>query len=183
MRARSRAASFAVHSAIGGRLVWALSLSAVLTLCGAAKAQNDVNLPALPSGAAAPAGQTAPVFAEVTGNDVLIRSGPGTNFYPCGRLSKGDHVQVVRTQGGWSAIVPPQGSYSWIAVQYVSVSLQSPTEGVVTGNNVPVYAGSDELTPMVSTSKQDVTMSRGQRVRLLNEEKEEYYKIAPPTGA
>jgi hypothetical protein len=114
---------------------------------------------------------------------VNTRSGPATNFYACGKLYKGDRVQVVKTSDGWTAIVPPKGSYSWVAVQYVSISTQNPTDGIVTGNGIPIYAGSDDLEPMVSTSKQEVTLTRGQRVQLLGDAKDEYYKIVPPPGA
>jgi uncharacterized protein YgiM (DUF1202 family) len=123
-----------------------------------------------------------PYVAEITGNDVFIRSGPGTNFYRCGKLYAGDRVQVIRSQDGWSCIVPPPGSFSWISTQYVSINLDNPTMGVVTGDNVGVYAGSDIVEPMHSTSKQ-VPMNRGQTVKLLSEEKDDYYKIAPPQGA
>ncbi len=185
MKARSKAASLAMQMVTGGWLFRVLSLSIVLALCSAAMAQVDVNLPGRPAGSAVPTEAAAPGFitAEVTGNDVNTRSGPGTNFYTCGKLYRGDRVQVVRTSEGWSAITPPPGSYSWVAVQYVSVNAQNPTEGIVTGNGVPVYAGSDEVEPLVSTTKQDVTLPRGQKVRLLGEEKQEYYKVAPPAGA
>jgi uncharacterized protein YgiM (DUF1202 family) len=132
---------------------------------------------------AAAAQEPAGTFiAEVTGNDVYIRSGPGTNFYHCGKLYKGDRVQVVKTQQGWSCIVPPPGCFSWIAMQYVSINLANPTMGIVTGTNAGVYAGSDYEEPMYSISEQ-VVLKRGQHVKLLSEEKDEYYKIAPPEGA
>ena len=41
---------------------------------------------------------TESYVAEVVGNDVFIRSGPGTNFYQCGKLYAGDRVQVISTQ-------------------------------------------------------------------------------------
>ena len=44
----------------------------------------------------APAGEAAvpsfPYIAEITGDNVNIRSGPGTNYYICGQLSKTDKV-------------------------------------------------------------------------------------------
>ncbi|HQG48470.1 MAG TPA: SH3 domain-containing protein, partial [Sedimentisphaerales bacterium] len=46
-------------------------------------------------------GAMEPYVAEAIGNDVFIRSGPGTNFYQCGKLYAGDRVQVIGTQGGW----------------------------------------------------------------------------------
>lgn len=120
-----------------------------------------------------------PFIARITGNDVQIRSGPGTNFYRCGKLNQGDKVEVVAQKGGWSQIVPPPGSFSWIAMQYVALKMNDPTVAVVTGDNVAVYAGSDFVEPMHSTSKQ-VTLKRGTSVRLLNEEKDGYFKIIPP---
>ena len=54
--------------------------------------------------------------------------------------------------------------------------------GVVTGDNVGVYTGSDTEEAKYSTSKQ-VVLGRGQTVKLLGEEKDDYYKIAPPQGA
>jgi uncharacterized protein YgiM (DUF1202 family) len=129
----------------------------------------------------AAAAHVFPYVAEIIGNDVRIRSGPGTNFYDCGKLYKGDRVEVVRTQFGWSCIVPPAGSFSWISMQYVSVHLDDPTVGDVTGD-VSVYAGSDEVKSMHSTSEQ-IKLKRGQTVKLLGEEKDDYYKIVPPSGA
>jgi uncharacterized protein YraI len=148
-----------------------------------APAQNDANLPveATEMMAAMP-GSTGPHVAEITGNDVFIRSGPGTNFYKCGKLYQGDRVQVVKTEQGWTCIVPPPGCFSWIPMQYVSINLDNPTMGIVTGDNVKVYAGSDFVEPMHSTSRQ-VDLHRRSAVKLLSEEKDDYYKIAPPEGA
>ena len=46
--------------------------------------------------AAAKATANESYVAEVLGNDVFIRSGPGTQFYQCGKLYAGDRVQVVK---------------------------------------------------------------------------------------
>jgi hypothetical protein len=54
--------------------------------------------------------------------------------------------------------------------------------GIITGDNVRIYAGSDYVEPMYSTSEQ-VRLFRGDSVKLLGEEKDDYYKIAPPQGA
>lgn len=128
--------------------------------------------------------QKFPFVAEITGNDVYIRSGPGTNYYHCGKLFKGDRVQVVGQQDGWSLVTPPAGSFSWIPMQYISINLEDPTMGVITGDGVRVYAGSDFVEPMHSTSWQwQALLKRGDKVKLLLEEKDEYYKIAPPSGS
>jgi uncharacterized protein YgiM (DUF1202 family) len=166
---------------------WALALcGAVVLILPAAGLAQDPNASSrpvlLPNETAARPAASESYVAEVTGNDVRLRSGPGTNFYECGKLYAGDRVQVVKSQQGWSCIVPPPGCFSWVSMQFVSINLQNPTTGVVTGDNVGVYTGSDTQEAKYSTSKQ-VVLSRGQTVKLLGEEKDDYYKVAPPQGA
>jgi len=123
-----------------------------------------------------------PYDAVITGDDVKIRSGSGTNFYDCGKFKKGDRVTVVAKQFGWSRIVPPAGSFSWISMQYVKIDPANPGVGIVTGDNVRFYAGSDFVKPLYSTTLQD-KLSTGDRVKLLGEQMDGYYKIAPPPEA
>jgi uncharacterized protein YgiM (DUF1202 family) len=182
MQARMKCSRRAVRIASGGRLPFTLLSIAVLLLPGAVWAQPEVNLPATTPGVRAAVETGGPFVADVVGNDVYVRSGPGTNFYHCGKLYKGDRVQVVKSQQGWSCIVPPPGCFSWVAMQYVSINMENSTQGIVTGDKVGVYAGSDYVEPIHSTSKQ-VVLNRGQNVKLLSEEKDDYYKIAPPEGA
>ncbi len=123
-----------------------------------------------------------PYIAEITNDNVNIRSGPGTNYYHCGKLSTGDRVKVIASKYSWSHIVPPADSFSWISKQYVNIEPKSPRIGVVTGDSVRVYAGSDFLKPMHSTTVQ-LELNKGDKVKLMGEEMDDYYKIAPPTGA
>ncbi|UCC99066.1 MAG: SH3 domain-containing protein [Phycisphaerales bacterium] len=123
-----------------------------------------------------------PYDAVITGDDVYIRSGPGTNFYHCGKFNQGDRVRVVAKQFSWSRIVPPAGSFSWISMQYVKIDPANPGVGVVTGDNVRVYAGSDFVKPLYSTTLQG-KLNTGDKVKLLGEQMDEYYKIAPPPAA
>jgi len=186
MRTRVNLPGRMMRRILSGRWVLIGLLAVVLALPCAASAQNDVNLSTEPPATALPGaatvGSMGPHVAELTGNDVYIRSGPGTNFYHCGKLYQGDRVQVVKTEHGWTCIVPPPGCFSWIPMQYVSINLDNPTMGIVTGDDVKVYAGSDYVEPMHSTSKQ-VSLNRRATVKLLSEEKDDYYKIAPPEGA
>ena len=119
-----------------------------------------------------------PYMAEITGDNVYVRSGPGTNFYDCGKLKQGDKVKVIGKQFSWARIVPPPGSFSWISIQYVSIDPANPTVGTVTGDRVRVYAGSDHVEPLHSTYLQG-KLDRGDTVKLLGEQKDDYYKIAP----
>ncbi|MFA5251178.1 MAG: SH3 domain-containing protein [Phycisphaerae bacterium] len=123
-----------------------------------------------------------PYVAEITEANVNIRSGPGTNYYPCGKLTTGDRVKVVASKYSWSHIVPPASTFSWISKQYVSVEPNNAGTGTVTGSTVRVYAGSDMLKPMHSTTVQ-LELNKGDKVELMGEEMDDYYKIAPPTGA
>jgi len=186
MQTRMNSPEPAAQVTILGRKALALLLVAILATPWLVLAQSDVNLPvepvAGPNQTVVAGGSAGSYVAEITGNDVFIRSGPGTNFYHCGKLYQGDRVQVVKAQQGWSCIVPPPGCFSWIPMQYVSINLDNPTMGIVTGNDVKVYAGSDYVEPMHSTSKQ-IALNRRDDVKLLSEEKDDYYKIAPPQGA
>jgi hypothetical protein len=123
-----------------------------------------------------------PYTAEITGDNVNIRSGPGTQYYPCGRLNKGDKVKVVSERFGWSRVVPPAGSFSWISTQFVLVAPDDATVGTVTGDNVRVWVGANNLRPMYSTTWL-LKLNKGEKVKLLGEEQDKYYKIVPPTGA
>jgi SH3-like domain-containing protein len=123
-----------------------------------------------------------PYKAEVIGQDVNIRSGNGTQTYECGRLNVGDTVEVIGEEDGWAKIVPPPGSFSWIAMQYVAINAEAPTTGIVTGKGILVYAGSDYREPRSSNVVQ-ATLNRGDTIQLKAEEKDGYFKIHPPKGS
>lgn len=125
---------------------------------------------------------TFPYTAEIIGDNVNIRSGPGTDYYTCGTLNKSTKVEVISKQFSWSRIVPPAGSFSWISMQYVSKDPDNPNTGIVTGNTVRVWAGSDSMEPVRSETLQ-LKLNRGHKVKLLGDEQDDYYKIAPPQGA
>ena len=130
-------------------------------------------------------GRAAPEFpytGVITGSAVNVRSGPGTDYYSCGQLNKSDRVEVVGGQYHiWSQIVPPAGSFSWILKEYVRLDVNDPSLGTVTGEPVRVYAGSPMYKPMHSTTVQ-VKLDKGEKVRLIGEETDGYYKIYPPAN-
>jgi hypothetical protein len=160
-----------------------VAILAGLVLCSFAQEAAPLpEKPASPNDVNAISSLSVPYIAEIIGDDVYVRSGPGTNYYNCGKLKRGDKVKVVRIQYSWSCIVPPDGSFSWISTQYVSIDPNNPDMGTVTGDNVRVYAGSDYVRPIHSTTLQ-LKLDKGDKVRLLGEEKDNYYKIATPTGA
>ncbi|MHC4265907.1 MAG: SH3 domain-containing protein [Planctomycetota bacterium] len=155
-------------------LLTSLIFAIILTLTSSALAQEQANEQT--------EAQAFPYMAEITGDDIYIRSGPGTNYYDCGKFKKGDVVKIVAAQHGWSRIAPPPGSFSWISKQYVDYDPNSPEAGTVTGDAVRVYAGSGHVKPLYSTTLQG-KLNRQEKVKLLGEEKSGYLKIAPPPFA
>jgi uncharacterized protein YgiM (DUF1202 family) len=123
-----------------------------------------------------------PYAAGITNDDVPTRCGPGTNYYICGELKKGNKVDVVGSQFSWSRIVPPPGSFSWISMRYISIDPDNPAIGIVTTDGIRVYAGSQYREPIHSEILQ-LKLNRGDKVKLIGKQKKDYYKIAPPTGA
>lgn len=123
-----------------------------------------------------------PYAAQITDNDVPIRSGSGTNYYICGKLKKGDKAKVVGSQFSWSRIVPPTGSFSWISMRNVSIDPDNSTIGIVTADGIRVYAGSEYKEPIHSEHLQ-LKLKRGDDVKFVGKQKGDYYKIAPPEGA
>jgi len=163
-------------------VIFVLVILAVLASVGFGREAAARSGSAVPAGGAKVSVPSFPYVAEITGDNVNVRSGRGTNYYSCGKLNKGDRVKVVNHQLGWSCIVPPAGSFSWISTQYIGIDLDNPTVGIVTGDGVRVYAGSDLIKPMHSTTLQR-KVNWGDKVELLGEVKENYHKIAPPAGA
>ncbi|RKY04868.1 MAG: hypothetical protein DRP56_09560 [Planctomycetota bacterium] len=154
-------------------------LSLVLSFPAAA-ADNS----ATPQIAAQPADVQYPFIAKVTGSNVYVRSGKGTAYYACGKVNLNDSVTVVGGAFGWAEILPPEGSYSWIHKNYVDVKADQPTVGVLTGDNVRVWAGSDDIEPMRSSSMQ-TKLNTGEIIELFSNQPKggDYYKIKPPAGA
>ena len=125
-----------------------------------------------------------PYIAEVTGTDVYLRSGPGTANYYCAKVDTPKRLIVVNHSYGWSEIIPPEGTFSWVSKDFVDISRINPAIGLVKGNGVRVWAGSGYIEPNRSTSMQ-VQLNDGDIVKLIDPglQKSDYYKIAPPPGA
>ncbi|MEN8127644.1 MAG: hypothetical protein ABFR90_07545 [Planctomycetota bacterium] len=156
-----------------------IMFSMVLSLT--ATAAEDAATPQI---AGKPADVQYPFIATVTGNNVYVRSGKGTAYYHCSKLNTNDNVTVIEEVFGWAKVVPPEGSYSWIHKDYVDVKKDTPKVGVLNGDNVRVWAGSDDIEPMRSSSMQ-TKLNTGEIVELLPSQPEtgDYYKIKSPVSA
>ena len=115
--------------------------------------------------------------AEVTGNDVYVRSGPSLNHYTIAKLHAGDRVTVVGETGEWYEILPPDGVFSLISGDYVD--LTNEVNGVVNASHVRVRAGS-----LLSDSKYTVQtkLSKGDAVVIMGRNPDGFLRIKPPTG-
>lgn len=114
----------------------------------------------------------------VTGDNVYVRSGFSTNYYPVTKLHKGDKVTVLRSEFGWLEIEPPAGTHS-----LVEKTLIDKGEGSTgTANDLTqVYAGSN--LDKRRYAKQ-VKLAKGEKVNIIGETDDgKFYKITPPAGA
>lgn len=129
-----------------------------------------------------------PYEATVETEETYVRSGPGSKYYPTGRLQKGDRVTVQRHDpGGWHMIAPPKGSFSWVPAKYVDKGPDS--RGTINRNGVAALVGSFESDIRELFQRK---LSQGDEVVILGEKQlhpevgkgpaELWYRIAPPRG-
>ncbi len=133
----------------------------------------------------ASADETFPYRATVTLEDLNVRSGPGETYYPVMKLKLGDIVEVFRHDpGGWHAIRPPVGSFSWIAGEFIERG--EGNTGRVVGNRVVSRIGSvfSDIRDVIQ-----VRLGQDEEVEILDQHEQNtpeglktWYKIAPPAG-
>lgn len=127
------------------------------------------------------AAESSPYQARVIVGGAPVHSGPGENFYPTDKLTQGDFVEVYREKsGGWLAIRPPTGSYSWVAEKDLILKDGGLAEAVKDG--VASRIGS-RLSDRHNAAQ--VRLKKGEGVEVLGEENingEKWCKIAPPAG-
>ncbi len=126
-----------------------------------------------------------PYTAYVTTDDVYVRSGPGKNYYPTMKLPRGATVEVYRHDpGGWYAIRPPEGCFSWVSGKYVEPGDDG--IGIITGDRVVARVGSQfsDIRDVIQ-----VRLYEGEEVELLGQKQfgqgpsaQIWYRIAPPAG-
>jgi uncharacterized protein YgiM (DUF1202 family) len=116
-------------------------------------------------------------IGEINANDVYVRSAAGENYYPTMKLTRGTKVTVVGEKFDWLKIVPPEGSFCYVAKAYVDKGAGETAKA--NRADVNVRAGS-----VLNTIKTTILgkLNEGQEVKVLGEV-DEYYKIAPPPDA
>jgi len=167
-----------------------LLVVALLAVSASGQQPAPAPAPAAAQPAAQPVAQPAlpeperPYIAEIVGTGVYVRSGPGTAYYFTTKLSSPAKVTVVDHKFTWAQILPPEGSFSWISKSYVKLDPANPGIGIINGQAVRIWAGSEAVEPMRSTSLQ-AKLNDGDTVKILGsaEAKGDYYMIVPPASA
>lgn len=116
--------------------------------------------------------------AEITANDVYVRSGDSLNHYTIIKLKAGDRVTVVGERGEWYEILPPEGTFSLVSGDYVDST--DDQKGIINAANVRIRAGS-----LLNENKYTVQtlLSKGAEVVILGRNPDGFLRIKPPTGA
>ena len=135
------------------------------------------------------ADDTFPYTARVALDQIEMRCGPGWDYYATGVLQRSADVEVYRREpGGWLAIRPPQGSFSWVAARHLESTQQADVMRVST-DGVVAWVGSSIA--QVSQHKWQVRLKRHELLEVLGKQAvaigpgfaiETYYKVAPPAG-
>jgi SH3-like domain-containing protein len=133
-------------------------------------------------------GSPTPRIGVVNRDGTMARSGPGQDYYAADALRKGDRLEVYRVdEGGWCAVRPPAGSFSWVLAEHLRMT-DTPKVAEVTGDDVLAYVGS-------RVRKQrdvvQVQLNRGEFVEVVGQDElpspetgqpETWYRIVPPAG-
>jgi SH3-like domain-containing protein len=122
-----------------------------------------------------------PYKATIRKSETEVRSGPGKNFYATDKLQIGYEVEVYRHDpGGWAAIRPPDGSFSWLRSRYLELGEDNLAK--VNAEDVVARIGSSLV------SQRDVIqvhLEAGELVELVDGDEDthgSWRKIAPPSG-
>lgn len=129
--------------------------------------------------------QIFPYKAFITTDDVYVRSGPGQSYYPTDKLKAGQQVEVYRHDpGGWYAIRPPKGSFSWVSGRFLQPGVDD--LAVVAADRVAARVGSrfSDIRDVIQ-----VRLHKAEVVEVLEKKRTRtgsdgriWYKIAPPSG-
>jgi hypothetical protein len=114
------------------------------------------------------------IVGRINGNAVMVRSGPSENDYATMRLDRDAEVTVVGEKFGWLKIVPPEGSFCYVAEAYVNRTGNGSFGQVTSTLNVRVGSSLNALKTKVASR-----LEPNQRVEIIGKQ-DEYFKIKPP---
>ena len=143
-----------------------------------------------------PAAAALPARVHVAAGETYLRAGPSNDFYPTGRLTRGDVVEVWDFDAsGYAAVRPVAGSFSWIRADDLQLldeaadpAAASDTRrvGVILNDGVVSRIGS-QLNPCRHAAQ--VRLEAGERVSVIDAVTAErgrypgtWMRIDPPSG-
>jgi len=112
---------------------------------------------------------SAPFQATVIVPEVEVRCLPSAsaNSYATSKLRQGAIVEVLEEkEGGWLAIKPPPGSFSWVQTRFLQRPYLNAPSGVILGEGVEVRLGSSVVDRRPDVFQ--VRLPRGAQVVILN---------------
>lgn len=129
----------------------------------------------------------SPEVAYVSVSRALLRSGPGSDFFPTDRVPWGTRLEIYHeVDSGWCAVRPLSQSFSWILADAVETTEDAPGIGRVVGKGVTARIGSN-----LSDNRdvECITLTPGETVQILGSETRNgnggtirWLKISPPAG-
>ena len=143
-----------------------------------------------------PAVAALPARVHVAADETYLRAGPSNDFYPTGRLTRGDVVELWDFDAsGYAAVRPVEGSFSWIRADDLQLLDEAadpatPSEtrrvGVVLNDGVISRIGS-QLNPCRHAAQ--VRLEAGERVSVIDTVTTKrgrypgtWMRIEPPSG-
>ncbi len=132
--------------------------------------------------------QQFPYKAYIGADDVYVRSGPGQNYYPTDKLKAGRIVEVYRHDpGGWYAVRPPDGSFTWVSgrhLQWSAMAPKVPGIGTIKGEAVAARVGSrfSDIRDVIQVRLHDLEPVEVLEKVETGNGSSVWYKIAPPSG-
>lgn len=95
---------------------------------------------ALPAGAAAQSTKQVPYWVSIAAREVLMRTGPGTNYPATWRyVRRGLPLRVVQVHEDWRKVEDPEGEQGWIK----SILLSEERTAIVVGEVAALHGSAD----------------------------------------
>lgn len=126
---------------------------------------------------------TFPYKARIVADDVYVRSGPGQSYYPTDKLKVGQEIEVYRHDpGGWCAIKPPEGSFTWVSGRYLKPGVDS--LALVTSDRLAARVGSrfSDIRDVIQVRLHEAEVVEVLQSKQSADGSTTWYKIAPPSG-
>jgi SH3-like domain-containing protein len=146
---------------------------------------------ATPPSDAAPAAASSPGWFVVTGDDVMLRSGPSVeSSYPFGRLAAGSPLKVVERQLGWARVASTGPTY---AMLHGLVKADAATNVDAAAGTMTVVGRTAVMAPNITVKgdpdkswKSLATLVPGDTLEVLGEvqgQRDRYWKVRLPEKA